>query len=54
MHQHRVDHAEYSRGRSNPERQRDDCSQRESWTFDELPCGITQILKQGVHGSPRD
>ena len=49
MHQDCINHAKHSGGRSNAERQRDDCRQCESWAFDELPCGIAEILKQGMH-----
>src|SRR5271169_1168858 len=54
MHQDCINHAKHSGGRSNAERQRDDCRQCESWTFDELPRGIAEILKQGMHDSLRE
>ena len=49
-HQRRMNDAEHSGGRSNAKRQRDHCRQCESWTLDELTCGIAEVLKQSVHG----
>ena len=50
IHQRRVDHAEHRRGRADAQRERNNRSQREARTLDELSNGVAKILKQDAHG----
>jgi hypothetical protein len=49
VQQRGIDHAEYRRSGSHAEGQRDHRGQCESWTFDELPHRIAQVLNQCRH-----
>src|SRR6516162_663653 len=52
IEEYRIHHAEDSGGRSNPQRQRDDCCQCEPRAFRQLPETIAKVLNQALLSSP--
>src|SRR5215469_12654326 len=54
IEEYRIYDAKHGRGRSNSQRQRNDCCQGEPGAFRKLPKSVTKVLKQALHSPPPD